>query len=76
LDRRIAFPKAQEEHRIGSNRASERALDRVVQLLYKLRATSALGQKATCAPQKAMSALPPIATAKADLRDRLCPLYP
>ena len=27
---------------------------------------SALGQKQTCAPQKAMSALPPIATAKAD----------
>jgi hypothetical protein len=29
---------------------------------------SALGQKATCAPQKVMSALPPIATAKADSR--------
>jgi hypothetical protein len=28
---------------------------------------SALGQKRTCAPQKAMSALPPIATAKADI---------
>jgi hypothetical protein len=28
---------------------------------------SALGQKPTCAPQKAMSALPPIATAKADM---------
>jgi hypothetical protein len=27
---------------------------------------SALGQKQTCAPQKVMSALPPIATAKAD----------
>jgi hypothetical protein len=27
---------------------------------------SALGQKRTCAPQKVMSALPPIATAKAD----------
>jgi hypothetical protein len=27
---------------------------------------SALGQKRTCAVQKAMSALPPIATAKAD----------
>ena len=28
---------------------------------------SALGQKQTCAPQKAMSALPLIATAKADM---------
>jgi hypothetical protein len=27
-----------------------------------------LGQKQTCAAQKAMSALPPIATAKADIR--------
>jgi hypothetical protein len=32
---------------------------------------SALGQKQTCAPQKAMSALPPIATAKADISDVL-----
>jgi hypothetical protein len=31
---------------------------------------SALGQKPTCAPQKAMSALPRIATAKADFRKR------
>ena len=29
--------------------------------------TSALGQKQTCAAQKGMSALPPIATAKADI---------
>jgi hypothetical protein len=36
---------------------------------------SALGQKQTCAPQKVMSALPPIATAKADFRKRSCPLY-
>jgi hypothetical protein len=28
---------------------------------------SALGQKRTCAPQKIMSALPPTATAKADM---------
>jgi hypothetical protein len=28
---------------------------------------SALGQKQTCAPQNVMSALPPIATAKADM---------
>jgi hypothetical protein len=35
---------------------------------------SALGQKPTCAPQKVMSALPPIATAKAARRDSACPL--
>ena len=37
---------------------------------------SALGQKPTCAAQKAMSALHPIATAKADSRKWSCPLYP
>src|SRR5262249_25705087 len=37
---------------------------------------SALGQKRTFALQKAMSALPPITTAKADIRKRPCPLYP
>src|SRR4029453_8182760 len=37
---------------------------------------SALGQKRTCAVQSAMSALPPIATAKADSRRSPCPLYP
>ena len=37
---------------------------------------SALGQKQTYAPQQAMSALPPIATAKADFRTRSCLLYP
>src|SRR5262245_60224676 len=36
---------------------------------------TALGQKQTFAPQKAMSALPPIATAKADFRTRSCLLY-
>jgi hypothetical protein len=42
-----------------------------------LRLVSALGQKKqTCAPQEAMSALPRIATAKADSRKRSCPLYP
>ena len=35
---------------------------------------SALGQKQTYALQKAM--LPPIATAKADIRKRSCLLYP
>jgi hypothetical protein len=37
---------------------------------------SALGQKQTCAVQNGMSALPPIATAKADIRKRSCPLHP
>src|SRR5262245_19209006 len=37
---------------------------------------SALGQKQTYAAQQAMSALPPIATAKADFRKPSCPLYP
>src|SRR5262249_20291873 len=37
---------------------------------------SALGQKQTYAVHKLMSALHPIATAKADSRKRSCPLYP
>jgi hypothetical protein len=37
---------------------------------------SALGHKQTYAVQKSMSASPLIATAKADLRRRSCPLYP
>jgi hypothetical protein len=37
---------------------------------------SALGQKQTCASQKAMSALPPIATAKADIGKPSGLLYP
>src|SRR5262252_2338802 len=37
---------------------------------------SALGQKQTYAAHKLMSALPPIATAKADARKRSCLLYP
>ena len=37
---------------------------------------SALGQKQTFAPQYVMSALPPTATAKADMREWSCLLYP
>src|SRR5262245_16655869 len=37
---------------------------------------SALGHKQTYAVQNAMSALPPIATAKADIRNGSCLLYP
>src|SRR5262245_35978058 len=39
-------------------------------------AMSALGQKQTCAAHQLMSALPPIATAKADMRKRSCLLCP
>jgi hypothetical protein len=42
----------------------------------KLRHMSALGQKQTYAVQQPMSALLPIATAKANSRNRPCPLYP
>jgi len=41
-----------------------------------MRAMSALGHKRTYAAQHVMSALPPIATAKADIRKRSCLLYP
>jgi len=37
---------------------------------------SALGHKQTYAPQQAMSAIPPIATAKADMPQWWCPLHP
>src|SRR5262249_12315156 len=37
---------------------------------------SGLGEMSTYAVQQVMSALPPIATAKADSRKRSCPLYP
>jgi len=39
-------------------------------------AMSALGHKQTYAPQQAMSAIPPIATAKADMPQWWCPLHP
>src|SRR5262249_32257503 len=38
-------------------------------------AMSALGHKRTYAPQQAMSALPPIATEKADIGNQSCPLW-
>jgi len=37
---------------------------------------SALGQKRTCALQNLKSALPPMATTKADMPHKSCPLYP
>src|SRR5262245_34389878 len=45
-------------------------------LAHQKRPMSALGQKQTYALQQGMSALPPKATAKADIRKRSCPLYP
>src|SRR5262245_58296713 len=44
--------------------------------MRKTPSMSALGQKQTCAVQLAMSAFPPIATVKADIRKRSCLLYP
>jgi hypothetical protein len=45
--------------------AAEKALRKVDKA--SLDPVSALGQKQTCAPHNGMSALPPIATAKADM---------
>ena len=44
--------------------------------LLSARPMSALGQEPTYALQQTMSALPLIATAKADCRKSSCPLYP
>src|SRR5262245_4049290 len=56
-------------HGIGSSHHRKRGLARKTTMC-------ALGQKQTYAVQQPMSALPPIATAKADIRKRSCPLYP
>src|SRR5262249_8077483 len=58
-------PQLRTRHRSGSNRDAGRPS-----------AMSALGQKQTCALHQPMSALPPIATAKATFRERSCLLYP
>src|SRR5215472_13493260 len=50
--------------------------DFAILLVAEYHHLSALGQKQTYAVQHGMSALPPIATAKADARNRSCPLYP
>ena len=55
LTRAVSSPN---KHRIGSNRNIGRAV------------TSALGQRPTCAVRQPMSALPPIATAKADIHSK------
>src|SRR5262245_44992848 len=57
--------------------SSERLRTTPVLKAYQIRlAMSALGHKRTYAVQKGMSALPPIATMKADIRKRSCLLYP
>src|SRR5262245_59650434 len=58
----------QDEHSIGSNWHVERVHGR--------RVMSTLGQKQTHAMQQRMSALPPEATMKADIRKKSCLLYP
>jgi hypothetical protein len=55
----------------GSNISYE-----LLAIIVALVAMSALGQKQTYAPHNGMSALPPIATTKADMRHKPCPLYP
>jgi len=55
----------------GSNISYE-----LLAIILALVAMSALGQKQTYAAQQVMSALFPIATAKADICASSCPLYP
>src|SRR5262245_35246899 len=51
-------------------------LSRPLKWISTFRPMSALGHKQTFAAQNSMSALPPIATAKADSRNPSCLLYP
>src|SRR4029434_5537774 len=73
LGRTLGIPTPGERCRLHRSQA---ASARNCRLTVDRGPMSALGQKQTCAPQKAMSALPPIATAKADFRIRSCLLYP
>src|SRR5262249_4251046 len=61
---------------IASPEACDKAIVAVQTRPSKGQTMSALGQKQTYAPQQAMSALPQIATEKADFRKRSCLLYP
>src|SRR5262245_7884439 len=61
---------------IASPEAQDRASCRLKPTSGKTPLMSALGHKQTYAVQKAMSALPRIATARADFRKRSCLLYP
>ena len=60
---------------IASPEAKDRASYRQKLVHWKGPPMSALGQKQTYALHKGMSALPPIATAKAESRKRSCLLY-
>src|SRR5262249_42734454 len=62
---RIATPEAEERAIVTKKRSAQEGV-----------MMSALGQKQTYAVQNVMSALPPIATAKADFPQESCPLYP
>src|SRR5262245_12022340 len=61
------------EQRIGR---LELRIRQVMWYDIKIEYMSAVGQKRTCEVHQPMSALPPIATAKADSRKGSCPLYP
>src|SRR5262245_16535060 len=61
---------------IASPEAKDRGIVAVQMRIVKGCPMSALGHKQTYAAQKGMSALPPIATAKADFRKRSCLLCP
>src|SRR5262249_15063784 len=75
----IAFPPVLERRLIASPEARERPSYQLKVASRKglgvRRTMSALGQKQTYAAHKRMSALPPIATAKADFRKPSCLLY-
>src|SRR5262249_40058294 len=63
-------------HSIDLNQSRSNAVDKRNSGCLVPVSMSALGQKQTYAVHNAMSALPPIATTKADSRERLCLLYP
>jgi hypothetical protein len=78
--RRIAFPKAwdhADRFRLQQGFATgEMGLGVSLHGSNLKPLMSALGQKQACALQQLMSALHPIATAKADMKFAACPVYP
>src|SRR5262245_43808187 len=72
-DRTNSFDKLSPSHCLPQ--VQDRASYRPKRAPGKWWPMSALGHKQTYAPQNVMSALAPIATAKADIRKRSCPLY-
>jgi len=61
---------------IASPEAHAKGIVAIQMMVVKGSPMSALGHKQTYAVQNGMSALPPIATAKADFCTTSCPLYP